>query len=819
MKRVLLLTLLWLCLPPVPQMRAQVGSKTILSVDSPKDENGFFMLTNNWKYQPGDNMAWAETAIDDGDWEECVATELSSQRLPESGWNGIGWFRLHLEVAPALRNVPLALMLVQSGAAEIYLDGKLTHTIGRVAATREQEESIVSWEIWNPFLILFENGAEHVLAVRYSNSWSETVHREGFPAGFEMSIGDWQAGIGYHTTRTRNWTVYQMLFSGIALAFAILNLLLFFFYPRIKANLYYAIFTGSVAIFTYLVFELAFITDPARYLVWVQVAKIAVVFFVISGVRFLYELYYSRPPVQFRLLAAACLMICLGVVYIQIGLIYLFAMLVLMEMLRVVVRAILRKQDGALIIGVGFLVFIGATVYQILMSINVVDDLSGPFEVLFVYGIVGLLISMSVHLARNFARVNTKLEDYSRTLEQRVEARTQEVTAKNIELEETLHQLGASEERFRSVTQSANDAIIAADSSGTIVSWNQGAQTIFGYSEEEVSSKPLIFLMPERYRDKHQEGMKRLKATGKPRVIGKTVELHGLRKDGSEFPLELSLSTWSTEEGSFYSGIIRDITERKQAEAALQETQKQLVLQEKMASLGDLVAGVTHELNTPVGAMNSMHDTLTRAVDRLQVTLRESFPQEYEDNRMVQSVFKVIRDANRVMSTGVERVTAIVSSLRNFARLDEAEFQVADIHEGIESTLTLLQTQIGDGIRVVRDYADLKPIYCSPGQLNQAFMHLFKNAIEAIEEEGEIRVRTFLDNGTLCIQIRDTGVGIPTEQLERIFDFGFRTTDSRMRMRFGLPTAYKIVQEHKGEIKIVSEVGKGTEVTVSLATS
>ena len=126
-----------------------------------------------------------------------------------------------------------------------------------------------------------------------------------------------------------------------------------------------------------------------------------------------------------------------------------------------------------------------------------------------------------------------------------------------------------SELRFRSVTQSANDAIIAADSRGNIISWNNGAQQIFGYTEEQALGKPLTILMPEVYREGHRTGMARHDATGESHVIGKTVELKGLRKNGSEFPLDLSLSSWVTEEGRFYSGIIRDITERKKADEAL----------------------------------------------------------------------------------------------------------------------------------------------------------------------------------------------------------------------------------------------------------
>ncbi|TLY29762.1 MAG: PAS domain S-box protein [Nitrospirae bacterium] len=126
--------------------------------------------------------------------------------------------------------------------------------------------------------------------------------------------------------------------------------------------------------------------------------------------------------------------------------------------------------------------------------------------------------------------------------------------------------LRASEERFRSVTQSAHDAIISADSRGDILSWNKGARAIFGYEEVEVWGKPLTLLMPERYREAHLQGLKRMQAGGESQMIGTTVELHGLRKDGSEFPLELSLASWKTWGDTYYSAIIRDITQRKWVE-------------------------------------------------------------------------------------------------------------------------------------------------------------------------------------------------------------------------------------------------------------
>ena len=125
------------------------------------------------------------------------------------------------------------------------------------------------------------------------------------------------------------------------------------------------------------------------------------------------------------------------------------------------------------------------------------------------------------------------------------------------------------QEQFRAVADSASDAIISADNHGNIVYWNRAAETVFGYTVDEVLGRPLDFIMPDRYRDAHHAGMVRANSGGQSHVIGHTVELHGLRKGGAEFPLELSLSTWTIDGSAFYTGIIRDITERKQVEREL----------------------------------------------------------------------------------------------------------------------------------------------------------------------------------------------------------------------------------------------------------
>ena len=248
----------------------------------------------------------------------------------------------------------------------------------------------------------------------------------------------------------------------------------------------------------------------------------------------------------------------------------------------------------------------------------------------------------------------------------------------------------------------------------------------------------------------------------------------------------------------------------------LKETQNQLVLQEKMAALGDLVAGVAHEMNTPLGAASSMHDTLVRAVEKLKRRLDAPFPETCAADRTVQSLFKVVDEANRVIGDATQRVNGIVGSLQNFARLDEAEFQTVDLREGIDSALDLLAGPLGDRISVVREYGTLPPIHCAPGQLNQVFMHLLKNAVQAIEGAGRITVRTGVADGKARIAFCDTGRGMSAEQVRRAFDFDFRANEKRVKMGFGLAADLRTVQDHGGELKIESRPGKGTEAIVIL---
>jgi two-component system NtrC family sensor kinase len=249
----------------------------------------------------------------------------------------------------------------------------------------------------------------------------------------------------------------------------------------------------------------------------------------------------------------------------------------------------------------------------------------------------------------------------------------------------------------------------------------------------------------------------------------------------------------------------------------VKETQQQLVLKEKMASLGDLVAGVAHEINNPVGAINSASDVSSRCLDRLQETMEHGESvQSIKDDLHYQTAMRLLRENTRIAVEGSVRVTKIVRSLKNFARLDEAELQETDIHEGIESTLTLVHHELKHSVEVVKEFGDIPQIRSYPNQLNQVFMNLFVNAAHAIDGKGTLRITTSADAMNVYIKIADTGRGIPPENIDKIFDPGFTTKGSGVGTGLGLSISYNTVQKHGGSLRVDSEVGRGTVFEISL---
>jgi signal transduction histidine kinase len=252
----------------------------------------------------------------------------------------------------------------------------------------------------------------------------------------------------------------------------------------------------------------------------------------------------------------------------------------------------------------------------------------------------------------------------------------------------------------------------------------------------------------------------------------------------------------------------------------LQATQAQLVHSEKMAALGDLVAAIAHEINTPLGAIQSSADVAVRGAGRIVEAIEASETiEQLKSRRSLQATIAALRRNGQVIASGSARIAKLIQSLKSFARLDRAEFQELDLVQAIEDTLCLLEPKFRGKVTVVRNYGELPPVYGYPAQLNQVFMNLLRNAEQAINGNGTITITTYAGNGSVFIRFADTGRGIAAEQLPRLFHPGFTVEGSRVKASMSLFTSLNIIQKHHGEILVESEVGKGSVFTVRLPVS
>jgi PAS domain S-box-containing protein len=409
--------------------------------------------------------------------------------------------------------------------------------------------------------------------------------------------------------------------------------------------------------------------------------------------------------------------------------------------------------------------------------------------------------------------------------------------------------LRSSELRFRNIIENANDLIYSIDMNGIFTYASPNCYEIFGYQPIELMGQCFGQFFHPDDANLCAELLSRLYA-GESRISG--TEYRVRHRNGSYrwHTSNLSVVREADDETFFCIGIARDITESKQAEAALrqqkyelektlqelQQTQAQLVHSEKMSSLGQMVAGVAHEINNPV---NFIHGNLTHAEEYTADLLRliQLYQQYYSDppeeiqeeldeldlDFLQADLMKLLKS----MRVGTDRIREIVKSLRTFSRLDEAEVKAADLHEGIFSTLMILQSRLkanGDypEIEISPEFDELPLVECYVGQLNQVFMNLIANAIDALEDakvpNPKIRIETaILEGDRVVIRIADNGAGMSEEIRTKLFDPFFTTKPVGKGTGLGLSISYQIiVEKHRGQLRCKSIPGQGSEFEIEI---
>jgi len=358
------------------------------------------------------------------------------------------------------------------------------------------------------------------------------------------------------------------------------------------------------------------------------------------------------------------------------------------------------------------------------------------------------------------------------------------------------------ENRFRSVADSAVDGIISTTSDDKIVFWNKGACNIFGYTEGEVLGKPVTMLMPPSLRKRHREGVKRFLKTGIPKIIGMTVEMQALAKGNREFPIELSLAVWKTHDEISFSGIIRDISERKKAQQALEDLNVQA--NRRTDELETLIQMVAHDLKVPVVTIGGLLRLLERKVSCLttQPDVENIFHQLRSSSKTLENFLADLLDALAVEKTQ--------NAMASFP-LDELLKEVFD---------SLDDEIITKGIQI--DLKDCSPATVSGdrNRIRQVLENLIMNAVKHMGEPDYpvIKVAVAQDGEYVITSVVDNGMGIPKQYHERIFDRFFRVPKANgvKGSGLGLSIVKQIVESHGGRVWVESEAGKGAAFFFSL---
>ncbi|HCI44533.1 MAG TPA: hypothetical protein DE315_03240 [Candidatus Omnitrophica bacterium] len=416
--------------------------------------------------------------------------------------------------------------------------------------------------------------------------------------------------------------------------------------------------------------------------------------------------------------------------------------------------------------------------------------------------------------------------------------------------------------RLAATLHAVQDAVIITDIEGIIEYVNPAFERVTGYGvTEALGRKPNILKSGIQNREFYRNLWETI-------LGGKiwTAVIVNKKKDGTLFTCEQSVTPIKDATGRTvnFAGILHDITKRQEMEnnlkeanrdlvnrekalrqtfqdlstahEALKTTQNQLVQSEKLASIGHLAAGVAHEINNPVGFISSnmemleqyiadyakvlkMADHLKESVEQENLAKTKSIIEEMARLNKEINLDYIISDTPKLLEhnrKGIERIRKIVNDLRAFSREDKNVMERVKIEEVIEGILTIVTSEIKYKARLEKDYGDTPPIECSPQRLGQVFINLIINALHAIEGTGTIAIKTYTQDEFVCVDVRDTGKGIPPEILNKIFDPFFTTKPTGQGTGLGLSVSYEIIKKHNGSMTVRSKVGEGTTFTVML---
>ena len=672
-------------------------------------ERGYYTIQENWKYHPGDNAAWALPEFNDSAWED-ASTLLKLDSLPRSGWSGAGWFRLRLSIDSSLLNKPLAVHLLSHlGASEIYIDGKRFCQYGKVGTSVRDEQGLNTLTVV-PCQVVFTT-LQHLIAIRYSGF---AIMKNRPPtlneAGFSFGIGD---AVKVNQQNRLNAMFFRRLEAGVVaipLVFALIHLMLFLFYRREKSNFYFALFAFAISLWGFLEHESIGNTNSSLVLLLKRLWLPYIALMPVTGLLFLYSLFYENIPRRFWFFVIVALIIAalswFTVLQLFSSLLFIISFA---EMLRIPIVAIRKKISGAWIIGAGFVAFCISLLVLFFLMATDRFSLSLFYILIYVTGVLPLLLSMSVFLSRKISGTHKDLE-----LEMK---KSFQLEAENTRKEAELKKAAELKEAYRAL--------------------------------EEAHEK-------------------------------------------------------------------------------LKSTQAQLIQSEKMASLGELTAGIAHEIQNPLNFVNNFSEVNTELIDELKSELATGNMQSANE------IADDIKENSEKINHHGKRADAIVKGMLQHSRSSSGQKEPTDINALCDEYLRLAY----HGLRAKNksfnatmktDFDEtIGNINIIPQDMGRVILNLITNAFYAVMEkkkeqpeayEPSVNVSTKKVKDRIEIRVADNGKGIPQNIIDKIFQPFFTTKPTGQGTGLGLSLSYDIVKAHGGELKVETKENEGSVFIIQLPTN
>ncbi len=348
------------------------------------------------------------------------------------------------------------------------------------------------------------------------------------------------------------------------------------------------------------------------------------------------------------------------------------------------------------------------------------------------------------------------------------------------------------EARLRGILETAVDGIITIDEHGEVESFNPASERLFGYAKHEVIGQNIKMLMPPPYRGAHDSYLANYLKTGEKKIIGIGREVVGQRKDGSTFPMHLSVSEARLGERRLFTGIVHDLTEQKKLE-------KQVLQAEGLATIGKMAAKVAHEIRNPLSSISLNAELLQDEVSNYEAVNTD------EAKALLRSIILEI-----------DRMTALTEEYLQFSRLPESRLVRANLAQTLEETIDFVRHELRQKRIVVESFVSeaLGEVRFDRVQLRRALLNLIRNAVEAMPRGGKLSLRAESQGQEVIMQVEDNGVGIPEEALDRIFEPFFTTKE--VGTGLGLALVQQIIHDHGGQITCTSKVEQGTIFSITL---